>query len=191
MPGPANRNILVVAILQESRKGEEPVGKRGRCGPAARWRAIAWPDVDAAERELTPGPPAAGVRQRQALRSPAKLARFEALLAQSEIEPRDWMPDRLPGHAGATDLAATRIPRSWGCSRRPTGSPGRPACAASPSDREGAGRGGPRAVPVLGGRNPWCGTEGSAGRVARRPQQYLSFINYPTLTWATPAHSRG
>jgi ring-1,2-phenylacetyl-CoA epoxidase subunit PaaA len=141
-------------------------------------------DVDAAERELTlarrrPDDPAVPVDVA------AQLARFEALLAQdAKIEPRDWMPDayratlvrQISQHAHS-EIMGMQPETNW-ITRAPS-LRRKSILIAKVQDEAGHGLYLYSVAETLGVARQDLLDALHDGR-----QQYLSFINYPTLTWA-------
>ena len=100
------------------------------------------------------------------------------------IEPRDWMPDayrttmirQIAQHAHS-EIIGMQPEGNW-ITRAP--SLRRKAIL----HRQGAGRGRPRHVPVLGGRDARRRSRRPHRQARARPQKYSSIFNYPTLTYA-------
>ncbi len=119
-------------------------------------------------------------------RSAARGARFQARVdAEEKIEPKDWMPEayrqtlirQISQHAHSEIVGM--LPEGNWITRAPS------AAAQGGADRQGAGRGRPRHVPVQRRRDPRhlarrrCSSSCSPGAA-----KYSSIFNYPTLTWA-------
>jgi ring-1,2-phenylacetyl-CoA epoxidase subunit PaaA len=141
-------------------------------------------DMDAAERELT-----LARRRPDDATMPvdvaAKLARFEALLAQdAKIEPRDWMPEgyratlvrQISQHAHS-EIMGMQPETNW-ITRAPS-LRRKSILIAKVQDEAGHGLYLYSVAETLGVERKDLLDALHAGR-----QQYLSFINYPTLTWA-------
>ncbi|GAB2493509.1 hypothetical protein GCM10027187_70690 [Streptosporangium sandarakinum] len=115
----------------------------------------------------------------------AELERFEALIAaDGKVEPRDWMPDgyrrallrQIAQHAHS-EIMGMQPETNW-IGRAPT-LMRKAILIAKVQDEAGHGLYLYSTAETLGVTREWLLDELHAGR-----QKYLSFINYPTLTWA-------
>ena len=105
--------------------------------------------------------------------------------AEGRVEPRDWMPEgyrktlirQIAQHAHS-EIIGMQPEGNWILARSQPATEGHPA-------GQGAGRGRPRALPLLGHRDA-RGRPRRAHREAHRlpKQKYSSIFNYPTLTFA-------
>ncbi|GGQ08929.1 hypothetical protein GCM10010140_43830 [Streptosporangium pseudovulgare] len=115
----------------------------------------------------------------------AERERFEALIAaDGKVEPRDWMPDgyrrallrQIAQHAHS-EIMGMQPETNW-IGRAPT-LMRKAILIAKVQDEAGHGLYLYSTAETLGVTREWLLDELHAGR-----QKYLSFINYPTLTWA-------
>ena len=100
---------------------------------------------------------------------PAKLARFQAKVdAEDKIEPNDWMPESLPAHAGPADLPACAFRDHRHAAGGQLDHARAVAAAQGGAARQGAGRGGPRPLPLRRRRDARHLARGDGRPAARR-----------------------
>jgi ring-1,2-phenylacetyl-CoA epoxidase subunit PaaA len=140
-------------------------------------------EITSAEREMTAAPAAAPQEPQDDEAAPAQ--RFEELIAADQkIEPRDWMPEgyrrtlvrQIAQHAHS-EVVGMQPEANW-LTRAPS-LKRKAILLAKVQDEAGHGLYLYAAAETLGVRRSELLDALHEGR-----QRYLSFINYPTLTWA-------
>ena len=112
-------------------------------------------------------------------------ARFNELIAADQrVEPRDWMPERLPQDADPPDLAARALRDHRDAAGGQLDHPGAEPQAQGDPDGQGAGRGRPRALPLLRRPDPRHHPRRDDQQLIDGKAKYSSIFNYPTPTWA-------